>query len=435
MKYNLNSAIAPTMPKLGKGTECIQLLISKVSPDMHEAIVPMIFPALAAYSSGVEFMYPDRTYKELCGMMCHLVADSGMGKGQFSSVVEAIMRKFRQHDEEELAKLVAWQKQMKTKGANKEKPERPDVAFWFPPADITNPAFIQNSMALEKNGNRTMYINMPEIEMADRLCGGHKQVSQTLRNIYDRQRAGALRATADGVSGNPLYRANLNFSSTPVAARKFYKYELFNGTFGRVYFSYKARENRDGRIPRQGKYSDEFLKKLDVYLERISACQGRFIVEPLNKLADQLANDMATLADLADDDVLWDISKRSVLNAWKCGCLLYVLNNQTWSKGFNAFVEWLAYYDLWSKTHVFGDMLKGDEDSAEEAAKSGPKNMLDSLDDSFSMAQIEALRTSLGKDKNAKNQLNTWTCRGFITYDENTGLYSKTEAYLARANK
>ena len=34
------------------------------------------------------------------------------------------MRPFRKHDETEFKKLVDWQRQMKTKGANKEKPER-----------------------------------------------------------------------------------------------------------------------------------------------------------------------------------------------------------------------------------------------------------------------------------------------------------------------
>ncbi len=95
-------------------------------------------------------------------------------------------------------------------------------------------------MALEAQGGRTQYLNMPEVEMADGMCGGHKQVSQMmLRNIYDRQRAGALRATADGVTGNPILRANLTLSATPFAARKYYKNDLFNGTFGRMVFSYK----------------------------------------------------------------------------------------------------------------------------------------------------------------------------------------------------
>jgi hypothetical protein len=37
---------------------------------------------------------------------------------------------------------------------------------------------------------------------------------------------------------------------------------------------------------------------------------------------------MASLADLADDDVLWDVSKRALVSAWKAGCVMWVLNNQ-----------------------------------------------------------------------------------------------------------
>ena len=364
-------------------------------------------------------------------MMSNLVADSGGNKGQLSSLVEAICRDFRQHDEAELDKVVEWQKAVKTKAANKEKPARPEVAFWFPPADVTNPAFVQNAMACEKLGGRTQYLNLPEVEMAERMCGGHKQVSQMLRNIYDRQRAGSLRATADGVTGNPLLRANLTLSSTPYAARKFYRNELFNGTFGRMVFSYKARTGRDGRIPRQGRYTEEFYKQLDGYLARLGACKGQHIIPRLNKLTDQLAQDMATLADLADDDVLWDISKRAIVSAWKAGCLLYILNGQSWTKPMGELVEWLVYHDIWSKMQIFADLLGKEFDSVSEAQRRGPKNLLDSLPESFSTAQLEALRLELGKSKEGTNgQLRKWVFRKFISYSAQTGLYTKTEEYL-----
>jgi hypothetical protein len=398
---------------------------------MRQPLIPMLFPVLGAHISGSEFQYPDLTWKEPCGMMANLVADSGCNKGQLSYLVEAICRDFRQHDEMELKKLVEWQKQVKTKGANKEKPARPDVAFWFPPSDITNPAFIQNAMALEAQGGRSQYVDMPEVEMADRMCGGHKQVSQVLRNIYDMKRAGALRATADGVTGNPLLRANLTISATPFAARKFYKYDLFNGTFGRMVFSYKPRQSRDGRIPQQGKYTDEFYRKLDVFLTRLDICKGRYIIRPLNKLTDAIAQDLASLADLADDDVLWDISKRALQSAWKAGCVLWVLNNQTWTKAMGEMVEWLVYHDIWSKMQIFADLLGKDADQVSEAQRRGPKNMLDSLPDSFNEAQLQALRVELGKTaEGTRNQLNKWAFRGFITYNEQTGLYTKTEKYL-----
>ena len=434
MNYDITKPIAPAMPSLGKGTECIKILLSQVSKDVREPIVPMLFPILGAHMSGAEFQYPDLSWKEPCGMMANLVAESGGNKGQLSLLVEAICRDFRQHDDVELKKLVEWQKQVKTKGANKEKPARPEVAFWIPPSDVTNPAFLQNAMALEKFGGRTQYINMPEVDMADRMCGGHKQVSQMLRNIYDRQRAGALRATADGVTGNPILRCNLTISSTPFATRKFYKYELFNGTFGRMVFSYKPRSGRDGRIPRQGKYSDEFYQKLDEYLMRLDICKGRYIIRRLNTLTDKLAQDMATMADLADDDVLFEISHRALVSGWKAGCILWALNNQTWTKPMGELVEWLVYHDIWSKMQLFADMLGKDADFASEVQRRGPKNMLDDLPDTFNEAQLTALRATLGKSSEGTyNQLHKWMFRNFITFSAQTGLYTKTDEYLSNA--
>ena len=433
MRYNISKASAPKMPRLGKGTECIKILLSQVSKDMHEPLVPMLFPILGAHVSGSEFQYPDLTWKELCGMMANLVAESGGNKGQLSNLVEAICRDFREHDEAELRKLVEWQKQVKTKGANKEKPARPDVAFWFPPSDVTNPAFIQNGVGLEAQGGRTQYLNMPEVEMADRMCGGHKQVTQMLRNIYDRQRAGALRATADGVTGNPILRANITFTSTPEAARAFYRKDLTNGFFGRIPFAYVARGERKGKIPRQGTYDEEFLRKLDEYIVRLDNCKGRFVVKPLNKIADQLAEEMARLADLADDDTLFELSHRSIFSAWKKGAVLWILNDQTWTKSIGDFVVWFCYYDLWSKMKVFGDMFKNADASSEEAQKGGPKNMLDSLESTFNTQQLEALRVSMGKSKEGTpHQLSVWLNRRFIEYSAQTQLYSKTEAYLNR---
>ena len=127
MRYDISKPTAPMLPRLGKGTECIRILLTQVSKDMYEPLIPMFFPILGAHVSGSEFQYPDLTWKELCGMMANLVADSGCNKGQLSLLVEAICRDFRVHDETEYKKLVDGQRQIKTRGANKEKPARPRV--------------------------------------------------------------------------------------------------------------------------------------------------------------------------------------------------------------------------------------------------------------------------------------------------------------------
>ena len=90
MKYDISKPTAPKMPTLGKGTECVKILLSQVSKDMREPLVPMFFPVLGAHVSGAGFQYPDLTWKELCGQMANLVAESEGNKSQLSHIVEAV---------------------------------------------------------------------------------------------------------------------------------------------------------------------------------------------------------------------------------------------------------------------------------------------------------------------------------------------------------
>ena len=91
MKYDITKSHSPKMPVLGKGTERTQILLKQASKDMYAPVVPMLFPVLGAHISGTEFQYPDLSWKEPCGMM-----------------------------------------------ANKEKPNRPEAALYFPPAETSS---------------------------------------------------------------------------------------------------------------------------------------------------------------------------------------------------------------------------------------------------------------------------------------------------------
>ena len=42
MRYDISKATAPAMPNLGKGTECIKILLSQASKDMREPLFPML---------------------------------------------------------------------------------------------------------------------------------------------------------------------------------------------------------------------------------------------------------------------------------------------------------------------------------------------------------------------------------------------------------
>jgi len=111
--------------------------------------------------------------------------------------------------------------------------------------------------------------------------------------------------------------------------------------------------------------------------------------------------------------------------------VLWILNNQAWTKAMSDLVEWLVYHDLWSKMQIFADMLSKGEEGTSDSLRRGPKNMLDDLPNTFNEAQLAALRVSLDKSKEGTgNQLRKWVHRKFITYSNQTGLYTKTEEYL-----
>ena len=55
MRYNITTNKAPEIPNLGKGTECIKLLLSQASKDMYEPLVPMLSPHLAHISAMQNF--------------------------------------------------------------------------------------------------------------------------------------------------------------------------------------------------------------------------------------------------------------------------------------------------------------------------------------------------------------------------------------------
>ena len=121
------------MPNLGIGTKFMLFLLSKASKDMHQSIVPILFSLLESHASGAEFMRSNQKRKEMYGMMGNLVADRRRREGPtVMTTGRALSHNFRQHDEEELT----------------------------------------------KQGARTQYLNMPKMEMADRVCSGYRKTAK-----------------------------------------------------------------------------------------------------------------------------------------------------------------------------------------------------------------------------------------------------------------
>ena len=428
MKFDLFSKSIPAMPATGEGTEVINFILQNASENMRQPLASMMFPALATHvSSEVQFQYASNQWFELCGEMSHLVAHSGAGKGELTSLNAAIMRRAKEHDREQERVYNEWAKNVKSLGANRQKPPRPEVAYYFPTPNMTNPAFIQNAMALEAQGGASQFIDMPEVEMAYKLCGGRGNMKDVILNIFDRGHQGSLRATAEGVTGNPLLRVNFTMSSTEERTRKFYRNEVTSGLMARIAFTYIPRRELSGIIPRQGEYNEEYLAALDEKLHQLQAQRGRFVVEELNGVARELAAELPDIVSVSGNNILEELSHRAIIIAWKKGALLWLLNNQQWTPSIGEFVKYFYYYDLWSKLQIFGDMIEKANEEAHSTGKGGPRNWLSELPETFTEQQLRNLRQKLGaSEEGTMRQLSVWKNRKYVTYNPATGIYTKT---------
>lgn len=417
LKYDILGVEAPKLPE--SLPRVLTLATQNVPDHMKAAIINSLFPALGSLMHNVGFRYPDNVYHEP-HFMCGIVGPMSLGKGAINPVIETIIRSLREHDRESNRKLNEWKTQCKTAGANKQKPARPeDAAILAPEPDMTNPALIQLLMDAEMDGNRFLYTNIPEIDLLDQCCGSHKKVTKVIRLGYDLSRLGAQRATADGVSGNPTLRWNFNFSCVEQKAQQFFKDSLLDGTLSRIGISYVQRpKSRTGIIPKQGIYDDEYRRQMDGYLVRLEAATGEISCPKANRMIQRLAQEMAEIASLSDDENFEALSYRAMVICWLKACVLFVANGCKWTSSIGDFMRWSLYYDLWSKLALFAPKLHESQGTVDtsKTRQSGPANMLDALQDVFTQADLEELRSRVGKSLDGtKNQISQWKCRGFIT--------------------
>ena len=144
----------------------IKLLISKTPKIYQPAVAHAVFPALGAHLWKTYFRYVDNVEHEAT-LMNVLMAGTGAGKNCISEPINRILKDIRFRDKENLLREKEWKKEMQTKGANKDKRQRPEgLVIQEIDPDTTNAAFVQRLADAEE---RFLYAKMNEIDQFDAL--------------------------------------------------------------------------------------------------------------------------------------------------------------------------------------------------------------------------------------------------------------------------
>ncbi len=435
-----NSELLPP-PMPNRLPPLIKLLVSKTPKIYRPAVAHAVFPALASYLWKTYFRYIDNVEHEAT-LMCCLMAGSGAGKNCISEPINHILKEMRKRDKENLRREKEWKKEIQTKGANKDKRQRPEgLVIQEIDPDMTNAAFVQRLADAEE---RFLYAKMNEIDQFDALKTSARSKAQFQimclafdpGNVYGQTRVGT-----GSVSERVCIRFNWNASTTIRKGQSYFRSVLTDGPVSRINFCTIPEQPIGADMPIYGTYDAEFDEELRPYIEHLTKARGVVECPGAKTLAKKLKDENAEFARLSQSRVYENLSFRANVIAFLKAMVLYVAHGEKWDKTMEDFVRWSLQYDMYCKMKFFGNAIESQEYEQERVVTKGPQNLLDLLPEIFTREEANSLRQRMGIQSDSLRQmLFNWRKRGYIEIygeempqrDIGRQRYIKTEGYLKK---
>ena len=401
----------PEMPK--KLPKLVELLISRTPEVYKPAVAHAIFPPLATHLWKTRFRYIDNVEHE-ARLMTLLLAGTGAGKSSVNRPIDFIMEDIRLRDAENLKREKAWKDEMLRKGANKDKRKRPEnLIIQEIDAEMTNPAFVMRTAEAQEH---FLYTSLNELDQFDALKGSGSQQFRIMclaadpGNKYGQTRVGTM-----SVTERVTIRFNWNASTTIQKGQRYFSKVLTDGPISRINFCTIPEREIGEDMPVYGTYDESYREALRPYIENLNKVTGLIECKEAFQLALKLKDENAEFARLSQDRTFENLSFRANVIAYLKACVLYVANGCKWEPEIDEFIRWSEQYDLYCKMRFFGDMIAKENFTAQRSSKRGPQNLLQILPDSFTAAQLLAIRLEHGLDaKGTDMMIRQWLHRNYI---------------------
>lgn len=331
-------SVPPPMPR--KLPPLIRLLVSRTPEIYRPAVAHAVFPSLAAHLWKVRFRYIDNVEHEAT-LMNVLMAGTGAGKDCISEPINRIMADIRLRDEENLRREREWKKEVNSKGANKDKRQRPEgLVIQEIDADMTNPAFVMRTAEAE---GHFLYTKLNEIDQFDALRGSGRggQQFQIMCLAFDPgNRYGQTRVGTQSVTEKVTIRFNWNAATTIQKGKRYFSRVLTDGPVSRINFCTIPEREIGADMPVYGTYDASFDEQLRPFIENLTKAHGRVDCPQAYRLAAKLREENAEFARLSQSRVYENLSFRANVIAWLKACVLFVASGYRWDKTIEDFVRW-----------------------------------------------------------------------------------------------
>ena len=415
MNAYLSAETPPQMPS--PLPPFIEVICSHVPEEYKPAVAMSSFVAMGCHPEGLWWNYIDQRRHEPA-FMHTVVATQSVGKSCVNKPLEYLMEDIRLADEVNRQREAEWKQNRSSKGANKEKPKRPEgLRIQITEPDMTNAALVQR---LDDVGEKFLFTNMDELELLNNLRSGARgnQVSQLIRLAFDQGFYGQERVGADSVTARVQVRWNWNAGCTVAKAQRFFRGAVTDGTLSRISFS-TIIEDPSGRMPMFKPYDDSYAEALKPFIDRLNEATGEVHCEEADALAWRLNEDNQQIVTTSFDEVFKIFCRRANVLAHQRAMMLWLAHGRAWSKEIEDFVVWSEKYDLWCKMHFFGQMMEDEMKQEYLVPRRGPRNFLTTLDrKTFDMRYLQVKIREASLSTSASLLVSQWKYRKLISVDE-----------------
>lgn len=362
-----------------------------------------------------------------------LMAGTGAGKGCIDKPIEHIMADIERRDKENERREAEWKNECLKKGANKDKPLRPEgLVIQIIDPDMTKPALVTR---MDESEGHFVYVKLNELDLFEQLKGATgKQHFQLMCLAFDSDSTyGQTRVGTQSVTARPMCRFNWNACTTILKGRRFFSKVLTDGPISRINFCTIPEQEIGAPQPIYGEYDLAFDEALKPYIDNLVAARGLIACPQAYRLAKELLKECSEFAQLSQNDTYWNLSHRACVIAWLKACVLYVANGQKWEKSIENFTRWSLNYDLWCKMMFFGDAIEratnGDDS---RIGTRGPQNMMTQLADEFTLDDVKRICQKEGKDPSrAIKIIRNWMNRNYLIQNSEFS-FQKSEKFKGK---
>ena len=351
-------------------------------------------------------------------------APQASGKSFTRKMVDFLMRPIVMRDALERVKEQQYLAQMKLLKNSKKLPEEPEIIIRSVPATISIAKLLKR---LDKSGGTHLFTYLEELDTLTKSnqAGAWSQKTDIYRNAFDNSEYGQDYMSDNSYSAIVRVYYNMLMCGTPRAVSRFYK-DPEDGLCSRVVFS-KLPDQFGEVMPIWGKMdeatSDTLNTLLDDFMEETYDKNGGLkpqkVVDMkwMHKAVNLWLEDKRMSAIMTQNRALDVFRRRSAVIAFRGAMLVYYC----WTRGrknargltfarqrTTAFFTWLAEYTLNRQMEKYGDTLNDCFAEVKQNIKTKRERLFDSLEDTFSLADLQAKCAVLAVKSQAREVVYVW---------------------------